>query len=102
MERGLVDEEAVDALAVLAQALAVVGRHHQERVVPQPQAAQGLVQAAHELVRPRDLAVVGPARVSAGVGLGRLVGIVRVVEVDPREERARPAFPPATRWRTPW
>ena len=43
------------------------------------------VEPAHELVRPRDLPVVRTPGVLRGVGLRRLVRIVRIVKVNPRE-----------------
>ena len=82
----LVDEEAVTALAVLAEAFAVVGGHDEKRLALQTLALEGGVEAAHQLVGPGHLAVVEAAGVAGGIGLGRRVGVVGVVEVQPEEE----------------
>ena len=87
---GVVDEEAVGQLAVLAQHLAVVAEHGHHRA---PQASVGLERVEHapELrVGGGDLGVVGAferARKLRRVLPRRGVGGVRVVEVDPEEER---------------
>jgi hypothetical protein len=82
----------VEGLAVLAQALAVVGRDHEQGLFAQAQPAQGLVEATDQLVRKGHLAVVEPARIAGGIRLRRLVGIVGIVEVQPQEgaRRGRP------------
>ena len=51
-----------------------------------PQPAE---QASHHLVGVGDLGEVGLVRVARGEGLGRVVGRVRIVEVDPGEEALR-------------
>ena len=76
----------MQGLPVLAQALAVVGGHEEERVVPQAESAESVVEAPHELVGEGHLAVVQPCGVARRVGLGRLVGVVRIVEVQPEED----------------
>ena len=55
----LVGEEAVQGLPVLAQALAVVGGHEEQRVVPQAESVERVVEPAHQLVGEGHLAVVG-------------------------------------------
>ena len=91
-ERGLVDQHRVGHLAVLAQRLAVVGQHRHHRVALVARRLDRVEHAADLLVGEGDLAVVGPARERALVGLGGIVGRVRVVEVQPGEEGpARPA-----------
>ena len=51
-----------------------------------PAAFSHAIEPAHDLVGVRHLAEVGLALVARGEGLGRLVGGVGVVEVDPGEE----------------
>ncbi len=86
VQRRLIGEEAVQALLVLAEPFAVVGEDDERRVVAEPERAERVLEAAEELVGPRHLAVVGTPCVAGGVGLGRLVGIVRLVEVKPEED----------------
>ena len=86
---GVVDEEGVRVLAVLAEALAVVGEEDEDRAVPDPRALQPRDEAPHDLVGVGDLAEVRLARVAREERLRRLVGRVGVVEVDPGEELLR-------------
>ena len=58
---GLVDEDRVGHLAVLAERLAVVRDHRDHRVLGAAGRAQGREHAAHLGVGERDLAVVGAA-----------------------------------------
>ncbi len=76
-------------LAVLAQALAVVGGHRHRRLAVEAAAAELLEDAPHLLVDGGDLAVVGAAGVAGAPGRRRGIGRVGVVEVHPEEERAR-------------
>ena len=82
-------------LAVVEQALAVVGGQHDQRVVVAAELAQSVEQPADRGVGGGDLAVVGRA-VARALGLGRRPGRVRLVEVDEEEEAAGPATPRAT------
>ncbi len=86
---GVVDEERMGRLAVLAEALAVVGGDDQQRAFEQRRAAQPVDQAAHHGVGVLDLAQVRLAGVARGVGFGRLVGRMRIVEMHPGEEFLR-------------
>jgi hypothetical protein len=88
---GVVGEHAVARLAVLAEALAVVGdRHHQQGVAgrraPQSRMSE---QAADLGVDERDLAVVGTTGELAREPRRRRVGGVRIEEMDPEEEGSR-------------
>ena len=58
-KRRVVDEHAVRALAVLAEALAVVGRHEHDRASGLARCVERLQQAPELAVDERDLAVVG-------------------------------------------
>ena len=70
-------------LAVVEQALAMVGGHGQDHLVEEATSLQALEQPAEELVRVADLSVVG---VRPAMTLGRGVGGVRLVEVEEGEE----------------
>ena len=83
---GVVDEVGVTRLAVVAQALAVVGGEDDERALEQPLLAKPRREPPDHLVGVGDLGQVRLARIARGEGLGRVVGRVRVVEVDPGEE----------------
>ena len=89
LQRGVVDEQAVGALAVLAEALAVVGGHEHERARERPLLFERAQEPRDLRVHERDLAVVGRGAEPLGQLAGRLVGRVRVVVVHPQEERAR-------------
>ena len=72
-------------LAVVAEALAVVGEKNDERAVVEAARLQKRDEAPHDLVGGRDLAVVGALRVAALEGLRRLVRRVRLVEMEEGE-----------------
>ena len=74
-------------LAVVQQALAVVGGHGDDRAVVEARAAQARQQTTDELVRVGHFPVVGIGVLA--VPLGRRVRRVRLVEVEEREEAAR-------------
>ncbi len=85
VQGGLVDEDAVGLLAVLAEALPVIGRHRDEQVARAAGLLQGLEQPAELRVAEGDLSLV---RMQRGLtpGRRRLVGHVRIEEVQPDEE----------------
>ena len=85
LERLAVEEDAVLVLAVLPEPLAVVGEEDDEALLVEAERLQPVDQLAHDGVRRGDLAVVGLG-VPAPEGLGRLVGAVRLVDVEEREE----------------
>ena len=82
---GVVDEQPVGLLAVLAEPLAVVAHRHHQRV---PAGDPGVLEQARDLgVHVGDLAVVGPLGEALRPRGGRREGEVRVVEVDPQKVR---------------
>ena len=86
---GVVDEEAVGALAMLAEALAVVGGDDDDRPVQDAFLPRPVDDLPDERVDIGDLAVVEAPRPAGEVALERLGGIIwgmRVVEMDPAEE----------------
>ncbi len=88
VHRRLVDEVAVLGLAVVAEALPVIGReHHRDR--PRRPLLEGRDEAPQLLIHGRHLAQVGRLRVAGTEGLRRLVGGVRVEIVHPGEPGLR-------------
>jgi hypothetical protein len=84
-EYALVDEDAVVALAVLPERLAVIPGDNDDGPIQQLAPVERLEQAANLRVGKGDLADVwiDVARVER---LGRIVGSMRVVEMRPEEE----------------
>ena len=88
----------MNRLAVLAERLAVIRGDCHERAVADAEPRQSRVESADEFVGPGDLAVVWLARIAGRIRLRRLVGRVRIVQVDPDEgARARMPFEPSDR-----
>jgi hypothetical protein len=77
-------------LAVLAERFAVIGDHGDHGVGLVSGAAQPVEDASELGVRERDLAVVEPPRELCAVRLRRSVRCMRVVDMQPREERSPP------------
>jgi hypothetical protein len=92
VERVVVHEVPVARLAVAAERLAVVAHHHDHGAVLEAVRFQPGQASPHLLVGEGDLSVVEPAQAASAESraerLGRLVGRVRVVQMDPREEWA--------------
>ncbi len=84
--RGLIEQIAVERLAVVAETLAVIADDDDAG-----RAGDALLERGHEPAELRvhrgHFAQVRLAREPAAVGLRRRVGIVRVEVVDPEEER---------------
>ena len=102
VHRVVVDEVAVRPFAVPAEALSVVADHHDGRLTVETVRLQPRQQPPHLLIGEGDLAVVEAGHAARAElraeGLRRLVGRVRVVEVDPGEERLlRAALEPGQR-----
>ena len=68
----------------------MVGSQDEECVVSQTQFIDGGVETANQLIRPGHFAIVEPLGIVRSVGLGRLVGVVRIVQMDPSEESVLP------------
>ena len=101
VDRRVVHEVAVEHLAVIAQAFAVVGREHEQRTIEQASLFERLPELADQCVGKRDRAIVGAACKCRLVRLWRPVRVVRVIEVEPKEERpaARALVEPPDRLR---
>ena len=89
-QRDVVDEEAVLLFLVLAERLAVIGGDHHQRAVGNTERGQPRQEPPEDLIRVRDLAVVWGLGVTGLVRRRSRVRRVRVVEVDPGEERPAP------------
>ena len=84
------------ALAVIAQRLAVVAGHDDDRSIEQSPAIEGFQEPPDLRVGERDLADIR-IRVSRSERLRRVVGPVRVVQVRPQKNREPDPFDPAYR-----
>ena len=105
-QRGLVGEDPVGGLAVLAQAFAVVAGQDHEGAAVAALREERLEQGLEQRVREGDLAVVEVRGEARGERLGRHVGEVGLVEVNPQEGlgtalRGQPAHAPPPRSRAP-
>jgi len=90
MQGGLVGEDAVGLLAVLTPRLAMIAGQDQEGAAVPASGEERSHQRLEGQVGGGHLSRVGVPRVAAGEGLGRPVGKVRLVEVDPQEGRGSP------------
>src|SRR5262249_46328207 len=97
VHRRVVDEDAVRLLAVLAEALAVIGERDDERVVEDAASGEPLDERADRAVHERDLAVVRAIAELTVERRRRLVVGVRIVEVEPGEEGRVAGFEPGPR-----
>jgi hypothetical protein len=86
-QRAVVEEQPVGFLAVLAQALAVVRRHDDHRVVQDPRRPEVVEEALELRVGVRDVTVVQAFGEARAVLRRRKVRNARVVELHPDEER---------------
>ncbi len=87
VRRAVVDEEAVCGLAVIAEAFSVVPHDHDHGAVVQAEVLQRPEHARDLRIGEGDFAVVGVFLVLRCERLRRPVRRVRVVEMDPGEER---------------
>jgi hypothetical protein len=88
VHRGLIEEVAVQRLAVLAESLAVVADDHNRRR-SRDRTLEGRHQAAELLVHRGHFTKVRPTAKPAEERLGRGVRIMRIEVVDPEEQRLR-------------
>ena len=86
-ERRFVSEDAVGPLPVFTEGLAVVGRQDHEGPTPVAGGQQRLQQWGERGVGRGHLTVVGVAPEARGERFGRRVGVVRLEDVHPAEER---------------
>ena len=89
MRGGVVEKNSVSVFVMLAQAFAMISDHDDQCIL----VAAALFQISDEVGQRRigigDLAVVQMIFVSLRIRRRRLVGIVRIVEVNPDEMGAR-------------
>ena len=86
MKRRFVGKNAVRRFLVLAKRFTVIGGEDHHDLVFAGAIENWLEQTPERRVHRRHLTEVGLLGVSRGEGLGRDVGIVRIVEMNPREE----------------
>ena len=86
-KHGLVQEQAVLALAVIAKTFSVIGDRDDERAIETALTLEQRDQPRHARVHIGDFAVVRPRAIRRVEGRRRGVRRVRVVQVDPGEER---------------
>ena len=82
----VVNQEGVPLLVVITQSLAVIGGDDHQSVVAVTGGPQAREEIADERVGVGHLAVVGSAQVARRIRLGRLVGCVGLVQMNPGEE----------------
>ena len=82
LESALVDEEAMIQFAVFSEHLPVIAGDDDERRVVEPQVLELLDDLAHAVIREGHLSGVGVVGPPGSEGLGRLIGVVRIVVVD--------------------
>jgi hypothetical protein len=85
----IVGEHAVRHLAVVAQTLAMIGGDGNDGATGLTRRVQPLQHAADLRIGKRDLAVVGNVPGSGQILRRRIVRRVRIVKMNPREERTR-------------
>ena len=86
MDGFIVEESAVGIFSVIAKRFAMVGHHGDQRVVEEAASAKLGQQLSYDGIGIGDLAVVGGRFVVGLVRFGRIVGVVRIVQVDPDEK----------------
>jgi len=86
-ERRFVDEHGVRVLAVLAEALAVIADDRDDRRRETAGTIQPVEHRSDHFIVERDLAVVEASGKRLAERRRRIVGVMRVVQVKPREER---------------
>jgi hypothetical protein len=84
-KRRVVEQHAVRPLAVIAESLAMVAGHHDDRPALERDRVQPLQHSGHLRIGVGDLGVVAGSRVD-GDARRRIVGRVGIVEVEPDEE----------------
>ncbi len=89
MDSAVVDEEAVEALAMLAESFSMVGCENQQRGVEEIALLESGTKLADQEIGVGDLTFVGAVRVLRPIGLDRFVGVVSVVEVQPEKQGLR-------------
>src|SRR5258706_3225552 len=88
MKSGVIKKDAMGILAMLSQPVAMIADDDDDPVPVQ----RAMIEEAKELSERRigvgDLSVIGTVAEAASERRGRIVGIVRVVQVDPGEARS--------------
>ena len=87
-QRRIVNEESVFLFAVVTQAFAVITRQDDQRVRKALLLLQKRHQTTHLSIHKSDFPIIGASLVAADIGLRRLVRVVGIVQVNPKEERS--------------
>ena len=93
VNRAVVDEIAVERLAVISQSLSMVGGHYDRGALEESPRLQILDELPDQRVRVGHLSIIRAPRVLRSIGLWRRVGIVRIEEgasVETTESRPAP------------
>ncbi len=86
VQRGVIDEEAVGFLAVLAQTFAMIAAENDHGVVIQSFGFQEMNEASDLRIRESDLTVVGTVFVFGCIWGRGMIGIMGIVQVHPEKE----------------
>src|SRR3989475_5927926 len=86
MQRRIVDEEPMRLLAMLAEAFSVIAAEDNQCALLQTFVLQKFKQTSNLCVRECDFAIIRTISVFFAVRSWRAIGIVRVVEMHPKEE----------------
>ena len=87
MEDLAIEQDPVLLLAVVPEPFSMVGDEEDQRTVVDAVALERFEELAHDTVARRDLAVVRRS-VAAPIRLGRLMGEVRLVDMQEEKERS--------------
>ena len=88
VQRAAVNEIPMRVFAVVAQALAVIGEQHHQRAPVQPRSRQEIKKATKRVIHVSQFLVVLALRGAGAVSGGRVVGLVKIKQVDEEQEGA--------------
>src|SRR5579864_5152254 len=88
MQRGIVNEESVRFLSVLAKALAVISAEHDESVAIEALGLQERNQTPDLCIGERNFTIVEVLLIFLAIRCGWAIRIVRVVQMHPEEKLA--------------
>ena len=88
VQRAAVNEISMRVFAVVAQALAMIGEQHHQRAPVQPRPRQEIEETPQRVVHVSQFLVVFALRGAGAIGGGRVVGLVKIKQVDEEQEGA--------------
>src|ERR1041384_1137783 len=86
---GVIEKNSVSIFSVLAQSLAMIADYNHDGIVVPTSSFDKSEKFAESRISIGDFPVVQAIFVSLRIGRGRFVGIMRIVEMQPHEVRAR-------------